>query len=177
MTCNDLHFKYNEKDTSLAAAIEKIDPDFGNDVSHTIQHLTLTADTNVRVGDPVFMTGEVVGKNFTPLIVSSTDCVPLVKSTGDWSTFVGICTEVDVPYKNNTTKILSGKRYAFVRYATHGDFQMGVKDSSQYMVGDLITFDGHVVAADTPLNLQTMYSIVGSVSAIIDEHSVAVFRI
>ena len=172
LKCNDIYFKIDNTDTQLSTTIKAL-----QNPSMTIQHLTLTYDSNVKVGSPVFFTGEVASKDFTPIIISSTDCVPLVKSTGDETTFAGICTEVDVSYKNKTTKYYKDKNCAFIRFATHGDFQMAVEDSSKYRIGDLITYDGRIVNTDETPTYKIQLSIVGSVTAIVDKSTVAVFRI
>ena len=177
-SCNDLLFMLDGVSTSLATKIKSLDGVSGGaGDSMTIQHLTLTYDPNIKVGDPVFFTGEVASRDFLPIIISSTDCVPLVKSTGDWTTFAGICTEVDASYKNKTTTYYRDKKCAFIRFATHGDFQMAVEDSSKYKVGDLITFDGNIVNPDDQMTYKAQRSVVGSVTAIVSTISVAVFRI
>ena len=172
-TCKDLYFTHNFQSTSLDSIVTKLD----GTLEMTIQHLTLTADSNVRVGYPVFYTGEIIGKNFTLLTVSSTDCVPIVKASGDWNTFAGICTEVDCDYYGKTTQKYKGKEHAFIRFATHGDFQMAVDDSSKYKVGDLIKYNGEIVNTDDVVDYKTMMSIVGSITAIVNDTSIAVFRI
>ena len=170
--CKDVRIKINNTETSLADKIASLDG-----AQMTIQHLTFTSDPNVRVGYPVFYTGDIIGKNFTMSTVSSTDCVPIVKASGDWTTFAGICAEVDVSYYGRTRQIYNGKEHAFIRFATHGDFQMAVDDSSKYKVGDLITYDGNIINPDETMNYKTMMSIVGSVSAIVKNNSIAIFRI
>ena len=172
LKCQDIYFKIDSTDTQLSTTIKEL-----QNPSTTIQHLTLTYDSNVKVGSPVFFTGEVASRDFTPIIISSTDCVPLVKSTGDETTFAGICTEVDVSYKNKTTKYYRDKNCAFIRFATHGDFQMVVEDSSKYKVGDLITYNGNIVNTDETPTYKMQLSIVGSITAIVDKSTVAVFRI
>ena len=172
-TCSDVKFKYQNQQTLLSTKISDIE----SNISMTIQHLTLTADPNMKVGCPVFFTGEIVGKNFSPITLSSTDCVPIVKTTGDWTQFAGICTEVDVKYYGRTTQKYKGIEHAYIRFATHGDFQMAVDDSSKYKVGDLITYDGTIVDTSAPLDYKTMFSIVGSISSIVNNNSVAIFRI
>ena len=170
--CGDVNFSIDGVGTILSEKIKAL----ANE-NMTIQHLTLTYDSNVKVGSPVFYTGEVASKDLTPIIISSTDCVPLVKSTGDWKTFAGICTEVDVSYKNKTTKYYRNNKCAFIRFATHGDFEMSVEDGSKYKVGDLITFDGGIVNTDEIPTFKVQQSIVGSVTSIIDDSTVSVFRI
>ena len=172
-TCKDVKFTYNSTQTLLSTKMTEMD----SMKSMTIQHLTLTSDPNMKVGSPVFFTGEIVGKNFSPITLSSTDCVPIVKTTGDWTQFAGICTEVDVSNYGKTTQKYKGIEHAYIRFATHGDFQMAVEDSSKYKVGDLITYDGSIVDTSAPLDYKTMFSIVGSVSAIVNNNSVAIFRI
>ena len=172
LECNDVKILLNNISTSLATKINSLE-----NQSMTVQHLTITADANVKVGYPVFYTGQITGKNFSPLTISSADCVPIVKASGDWSTFAGICTEVDVPYYNKTTMKYKGVQHAFIRFATHGDFQMAVDDSSKYKVGDIITFDGNIINPEDNVNYKTMKSIVGSVSAIVKNNSIAIFRI
>ena len=172
-TCSDVKFTYNSTQTLLTDKLTELD----GMRNMTIQHLTLTADPNMKVGSPVFFTGEIIGKNFSVAAISSTDCVPIVKTTGDWTQFAGICTEVDVINNGRATQKYKGIQHAFIRFATHGDFQMAVDDSSKYKVGDLITYDGSVVNTSSPLDYKTMFSIVGSVSAIVNNNSVAIFRI
>ena len=173
LTCKDTYFTYNGSEISLTEMYEK----YVNKFSTTIEHLTLTYDSNIKVGYPVFFTGEVASRDFTPIIISSTDCVPLVKSTGDETTFAGICTEVDVSHDNSTTKYYNCKKCAFIRFATHGDFLMAVDDNSKYKVGDLIAYDGNIVDTNEPLPYKTQMSIVGSVTALVNNNTVAVFRI
>ena len=173
LNCSDVRFKLKSQETLLSEKFEALD----SLQNMTIQHLTLTADPKVKVGYPVFFTGQIIGKNFSPITISSTDCVPIVKASGDWSNFAGICTEVDVLYYGKTKQKYKGKEHAYIRFATHGDFQMGVKDSSKYKVGDLITFDGNIVNPDDNIDYKTMKSIVGSVSAIVKKNSIAIFRI
>ena len=165
--CKDIQITIDDVPTKLGQLLSSTELN-NEEQSHTVQHLTLTCDPNIKVGYPVFLTGQVVGAEFTVAVISSTDCVPIVQSSGDWHTFVGICTEVDVNYKNKTTMWLGGKKHAFIRYATHGDFQMVVNDTSLYRVGDLITYEGEIVTEDTPITYRIINTIIGRVSSIID---------
>lgn len=174
LTAKDVKFKYNGASTSLAEKIKTIED---TNMSNTIQHLTLTSDTQVKVGYPVFMTGTIVGRSFTKATVSSTDCVPIVSGTGDYKQFVGICTEVDANFHGLTTKNIDGRNHAFIRYATHGDFMLHVNDSTKYSIGDLVTYEGVIINEDEPLTYKNIHSIVGRVSGIVNETSIAVFRI
>ena len=171
--CKDIRFYLNNQQTLLSDKMKELD----EMNSMTVQHLTLTADPNIRVGYPVFFTGEIIGKNYTPITISSTDCVPIVKADGDWNTFAGICTEVDAPYYGKTKQKYKGKEHVYIRFATHGDFQMAVDDNSKYKIGDLVKYDGEIVNPEDPIDYKTMMSIVGSVTALVENNSIAVFRI
>ena len=51
-----------------------------------------------------------------------------------------------------------------------------VDDSTDYEIGDVILYDGMILDENITLTLKHQRSIVGVVSGIIDEHTVAVFR-
>ena len=68
LTCNDVSFVLNGNHVSLAG---KIAPLLDNQ-STTVTHITLTEDENVKVGYPVFATGEVAGKNYSLSLRDST---------------------------------------------------------------------------------------------------------
>ena len=48
--------------------------------------------------------------------------------------------------------------------------------NKNYHIGDILTYDGNIIADDTFINSKIMTSIVGKVMGIIDEHIVAVFK-
>lgn len=173
LTCDDVNFTYDGIETSLAEKFALID---SNITSNTIEHLTLTKDSNVKVGYPVFITGEIVGKDLNSLLITSKDCVPLIKSTGDYQSFVGVCTEVNATHHRQTTTTINGQVYAYTRYATHGDFLFHVDDSSKYKVGDIIKFDGSIIDIEENVTYKNMKSMVGTVTAIKDATTVAIFR-
>lgn len=171
--CNDVKVWI---DGASRSVVEKITTIEENTLSNTIQHMTVTDDTNVRVGYPVFLTGEVVGKELNYSLLTATDCVPVVKSTGDFKTFVGVCTEVNATFKDKNTVVINGNVYAYTRYATHGDFQFHVSNSHEYQIGDLIKYDGSTVDYDANMTYKENKSIVGVITGIINPTTVAVFR-
>ena len=91
------------------------------------------------------------------------DCICGFVSTGNYKSYAGIVTRIDS--ENHS-----------VVFATHGDYMFTVDDSSKYAIGDAITYDGNVIMDSTPLTLQIQSSIIGKVSAIIDEHTISVFK-
>ena len=170
----DIHFKYNTQNTSLSTKINDIETAI---TSHTIEHLTLTCDTNVKVGYPVFITGEILGKNLNKSIITSRDCVPVVQSTGDYKKFIGVCTEVNATYNGHTTTTLNNQKYAYIKYATHGDFLFHVADSTNYNIGDIIKFDGTIVDdCESQMTYKDQKSIVGTITGIPNSMTVAVFK-
>ena len=120
-----------------------------------------------KIGFPVFMTGKVYNRINNEWIKSTlsdrTDCICSVCSTGDHKTFAGIITDID---KNNRS----------LTFATHGDFMFNVDDSTDYEIGDVILYNGMILDENITLTLKHQRSIVGVVSAIVDDHTVAIFR-
>ena len=51
-----------------------------------------------------------------------------------------------------------------------------VNNTSNYNIGDVLTYDGSIIADDTNINIIILTSIVGKVTGIIDEHTVALFK-
>ena len=92
-----------------------------------------------------------------------TDCICSVISTGNYKSFVGVVTSIDE--KNNS-----------LTFGTHGDFMFNVDDASLYEVGDVVLYDGRILDDNVTPTLKLQRSIVGTISAIIDEHTVAIFR-
>ena len=82
---------------------------------------------------------------------------------GTEKNYVGVIVEVDE--KNNS-----------VKFATHGDFMFNVDDSNNYEVGDVVLYDGRILDENVILTLKLQRSIVGTISGIIDENTVAIFR-
>ncbi len=110
---------------------------------------------NYIIGNPVFNAG--VFGNITPI-----NCIPSVKSTGTYREYLGIIVRINEDS---------------IDFATHGDYLFRVNNSSNYHIGDILTYDGNIIADDTFINSKIMTSIVGKVTAIIEENTVAVFKI
>ena len=51
-----------------------------------------------------------------------------------------------------------------------------VDDSSLYEIGDVVLYDGCILEDDMMITSKYHQSIVGKITAIIDEHTVAVFH-
>jgi hypothetical protein len=121
---------------------------------------------NYQLGRPVFSAG-VQGE------VSPTDCIPSVKSSGTYREYLGIIVKL-----NEAT--LGDEEHdptpASIDFATHGDYLFYVNNSSNYNIGDTLTYDGSIIADDTNINIIILTSIVGKVTGIIDEHTVALFK-
>lgn len=148
--------------------------------SRTITHLTLCEyqeGEEITIGSPVYLTGKVVGKDYDYASISSTDCVPCVRSKGETTEFVGVCVENLVLVQNKFDITLDGKVYRFIKIATHGDFLFNVPDSSILRPGCFVDINGNSIP-----DMQVMYfgvyrTIVGIVTSIIDKNKVSVFRI
>ena len=189
LTCEDVLYNDGDgldvKTTSLNESLDKIRAELLTLSNHTIQHLTITSDTNVKVGSPVFLTGEVINLKYsTPSNTSdSTLCIPIIKSTGTYKDFIGVCTEVnsDTMFKTRTepksTTYYNNTNYAYIRFATHGDYLFSVKDSDMYKVGDTIDYLGNIVDEYAPLTNKIRRSTVGIITKIISKEVVSVFRI
>ncbi len=121
---------------------------------------------NYQLGRPVFSAG-IQGE------VSPTDCIPSVKSSGTYREYLGIIVKL-----NEAT--LGDEEHdptpASIDFATHGDYLFYVNNSSNYNIGDVLTYDGSIIADDTNINIIILTSIVGKVTGIIDEHTVALFK-
>ena len=120
-----------------------------------------------NIGSPCFMSGKVYKQYDNKWIPSTTsdrtDCICSVVNTGDHKTFAGVVVSVD---KNNNS----------LTFASHGDFLFSVDDSTDYEIGDVILYNGMILDEDITLTLKHQRSIVGVDSAIIDEHTVSIFR-
>ena len=69
----------------------------------------------------------------------------------------------------------SMKKNKSITFASHGDFMFNVDDSSSYEVGDVVLYDGRILDENVTLTLKLQKSIVGTISGIIDENTVAIF--
>ena len=160
--------------------------------SNTITHYCpIEANQNVdefKVGAPVFASGHVYkrvsndshsvsSKGSTPEAsdrrssarwVSSTandssDCICSVVSEGSYKEFVGVITSIDESHNSLT-------------FASHGDFLFTVDDANLYQIGDVVLVNGKILDEDYAMTLRIQQSIVGKVTAKINETTLAVFR-
>ena len=63
-----------------------------------------------------------------------------------------------------------------IDYASHGDYYLHVEEASKYAVGDLITYNGTIISPDTPLTNKLTKIIIGTVTGIINDNTIAVFK-
>ena len=63
-----------------------------------------------------------------------------------------------------------------IDFATHGDYYFRVDDSSKYKIGDTVLYDGSIVDDDVPITNKIIKSTIGSITGIINEHYVSVFK-
>ena len=135
-----------------------------------------------ELGCPVFMSGEVYNLkngNYTKE-TNTIDCIPSVKSTGTYKEFLGIV----VNKHKSGDKVTIGDVVKYdveinqetVDFATHGDYYFRVDDSSKYKIGDTVLYDGSIVDDDVPITNKIIKSTIGSITGIINEHYVSVFK-
>ena len=121
---------------------------------------------NYQIGYPAFA-HSVQGE------VTPTDCIPSVKSSGTYREYLGIIVRINEATPGDEEH---DPTPASIDFATHGDYLFHVNNSANYHIGDILTYDGNIIADDTFINSKIMTSIVGKVMGIIDEHTVAVFK-
>ena len=135
-----------------------------------------------ELGCPVFMSGEVYNLkngNYTKE-TNTIDCIPSVKSTGTYKEFLGIV--VNKHKSGDKVKIGDVMKkdviinQETVDFATHGDYYFRVDDSSKYKIGDTVLYDGSIVDDDIPITNKIIKSTIGSITGIINEHYVSVFK-
>ena len=51
-----------------------------------------------------------------------------------------------------------------------------VEDTTLYEVGDVVLYDGRILEDDLTITSALLQSVVGKITAIIDEHTLAVFK-
>ncbi|WP_290088320.1 hypothetical protein, partial [Muribaculum intestinale] len=93
----------------------------------------------------------------------STDCICSVVINGSYKEFVGVITEVDA-------------ENGCIKFATHGDFLFTVDDSNLYQIGDVILYNGKILDEDFGLSCKIQRSIVGVVTAKINETTLSLFK-
>ena len=139
--------------------------------SNTITHYCpIEAGENIDdfiIGKPVFLSGHVYKKEsdqwHSSTATDTIDCICSVVSKGTWKEFVGVITEV-----NNNDKC--------IKFASHGDYLFNVDDSNIYAIGDVLLYDGRILDEDYAMTLRIQQSIVGKVSAKINEHMISLFK-
>ena len=169
--------------------------------SHTITHLCPVDESedinSFVIGNPVYMTGNVyVKRNNTwnkSISTDSIDCISSVKTTGTWREYLGICTHILPKGKENNqsninenhdeNEILS-RSCGEIKFASHGDYMIKVSNSSEFKVGDIIYLNENnegklefkVLTGDVVLTAKINKLIVGTVTGIIDETTLSLFK-
>ena len=156
----------------------------GGKINTTITHNAPIVESlnNYEIGSPVFMSGHVYryGEGTYVEETTSTDCISSVKSTGTYKEFLGIV----VNKHKNGDKVTIGDVVKYdveinqetVDFATHGDYYFRVDDSSKYKIGDTVLYDGSIVDDDIPITNKIIKTTIGSITGIINEHYVSVFK-
>ena len=156
----------------------------GGKINTTITHNAPIVESlnNYEIGSPVFMSGHLYryGEGTYVEETTSTDCISSVKSTGTYKEFLGIV----VNKHKNGDKVTIGDVVKYdveinqetVDFATHGDYYFRVDDSSKYKIGDTVLYDGSIVDDDIPITNKIIKSTIGSITGIINEHYVSVFK-
>ena len=156
----------------------------GGKINTTITHNAPIVESlnNYEIGSPVFMSGHVYryGEGTYVEETTSTDCISSVKSTGTYKEFLGIV----VNKHKSGDKVTIGDVVKYdveinqetVDFATHGDYYFRVDDSSKYKIGDTVLYDGSIVDDDIPITNKIIKSTIGSITGIINEHYVSVFK-
>lgn len=125
------------------------------------------AELNKHIGRAVFFTGNVykrIGSKWYPSTENDTqDCIGSVKFEGEAKEYAGIVISVNLEYKSLT-------------FATHGDYLFKVDDSSKYKVGDTILYNGVIVSDNAPITVSLAQTIIGQVTGIINDTTIAVFK-
>ena len=165
--CNKLYVKTNG-DSTINGNLT-LNGKFNYNPSNTITHYApIEGDINdFVIGLPVFMSGKVY-KRINETWIPSTnedrqDCICSVMIEGNEKNYVGVIVSIDE--KNNS-----------ITFGSHGDFMFNVDDSSTYEIGDVVLYDGRILDENVTLTLKLQRSIVGTITSIIDEHAVAIFR-
>ena len=153
-------------------------------INTTITHNAPIVESlnNYEIGSPVFMSGHVYMYEGGIYVeeTTSTDCISSVKSTGTYKEFLSIV----VNKHKSGDKVTIGDVVKYdveinqetVDFATHGDYYFRVDDSSKYKIGDTVLYDGSIVDDDVPITNKIIKSTIGSITGIINEHYVSVFK-
>ena len=173
--------------------------------SHTITHLCPVDENedinSFVIGTPVYMTGNVYVKQNNKwnksISTDSIDCIPSVKTSGTWREYLGICTHILPKSKEdnqpNINEFLSQKHdenevlnrnCGEIKFASHGDYMIKVSNSSEFKVGDIVYLNENgegklefkVLTEDVVLTAKINKLTVGTVTGIIDETTLSVFK-
>ena len=156
----------------------------GGKINTTITHNAPIVESlnNYEIGSPVFMSGHVYryGEGTYVEETTSTDCISSVKSTGTYKEFLGIV----VNKHKSGDKVTIGDVVKYdveinqetVDFATHGDYYFRVDDSNKYKIGDTVLYDGSIIDDDVSITNKIIKSTIGSITGIINEHYVSVFK-
>ena len=119
------------------------------------------------------------------------NCVPSCITTGTYKTFLGIVTDInyigDTISDKNVISISGKVIHNIIRFATHGDYLFTIdttiehlttaNESKLYEVGQDILYDGTIIDDDTPLTYKIKTSYIGTITKIIDENTLALFKV
>lgn len=140
--------------------------------SNTITHYcpieeTINSINDFAVGVPVYLTGKVYKRNGCKFIPSTStdrsDCICSVQLKGNHKTYVGVVVSIDEKNK-------------CITFASHGDYMFNVEDSSLYEIGDVVLYDGRILEDELAVSSLLLQSVVGKITAIVDKHTVSVFK-
>lgn len=177
---HNLHF-FNYTGTSSGY----VDDASYNKLNVTIVHNAPLEESlnNYTIGTPVFMSGKVYKLNEDKIYTTDTDstnCIPSVKSSGTYKEYLGIVTNTHKAGDKVTVGTVMKHDIEInqdtIDFATHGDFYFKVNASSNYNVGDTVLYDGTILYEDSVITNKLLKMIVGTVTAIIDDTTLAVFK-
>ena len=147
--------------------------------SQTITHEApfTSSIENYSLRKPVYVTGTVKAFNKESSTwtneITNTDCICELKPSGTPDEFVGILVAY-VDQKGIYTQSPTNARALL--FATHGDFLFDIPSTENIKVGDTVLIDGTTVNNDTPLTVKILKRIVGRVTKVIDQHTLAIFK-
>ena len=161
------------------------------DMSLTIEHLTISENLNLYIGDVVESSDDIISviisdNNELSFLINEEDplpynCCPAINKCSTLSKdFVGVITRIyevgdKITYDLGLLKndyIATRKCYKF---ASHGDCLLKVPNSSIYSKGDIILSDLSILDDDTPITGRILKSKVGKVTKIINDTTVSIF--
>ena len=147
--------------------------------SQTITHEApfTSSIENYSLRKPVYATGTVKSFNKESSTwtnsITNIDCICELKPSGTPDEFVGILVAY-VDQKGIYTQSPTNARALL--FATHGDFLFDVPSTENINVGNTVLIDGTVVNNDTLLTVKILKRIVGRVTKVINQHTLAIFK-